>query len=95
MLSKQNFLFLTLQRQMVGIPGSQAHEKIVSLHLESVFGPPSLGPKGSQALSPEGDFLALLTPPALIVFKVFYIISSNFTGVMILSCVNSIGLRGA
>ena len=94
MLPKQNFLFLTLQKQMVGTPGSQAHEQTASLHLEPVFGPSSLGPKGSQALPPEGDFLALLTPSALLVFKVFYIISSNFTGVMILLCVNSIGLRG-
>lgn len=44
----------------------QAHERIVSVHSGSVFGPPNPGPKGSQALSAAGDFLPLTSTSSLI-----------------------------
>lgn len=65
-LQRQCFLFLTLQKQKVSIPDCQAHEKIIYLHSGPVLGPP--GP-GSQAISPEGDFLPLLTSTSALAFQ--------------------------
>lgn len=75
---QQCFLFLTLEKQIVGMPVGWAHGKIISLHLGSVLGLPSAGPKDSWAFSPEGDWLPLLTSTSSLIFQSILHYFSNF-----------------
>lgn len=68
-LPRQCFLFLALQKQIVGLSGCQACERIIYLHSKSVLGPPSPGPKDSHTLSPHGGFLPLLIPTSSLTFQ--------------------------